>query len=269
MGIARSPAGPALLALSASALLAGALLLGGGGGSEPGGPVADGTEVPMADDVARSTPAADVADQAPVSASTPAVSAELLAAPAVQAAVAMAARDAGVDHEEVAVTDVREMTWPSSALGCPQPDMMYLEVLTPGYRVMTFAAGARRLYHTNAGGRDSAIVVPCSPEVSKQGGLDAPPPAQLEAIRADAASRAGSPETPVELVRVAPSAATTLTCDEEVQAGGGDADVSLTGELVWEITVRAGALELRYRASGNGFAHCGDLGVDADGNPIE
>jgi hypothetical protein len=29
-----------------------------------------------------------------------------------------------------------QVTWPDTSLGCPQPDMMYAQVLTPGWRVV-------------------------------------------------------------------------------------------------------------------------------------
>jgi hypothetical protein len=43
--------------------------------------------------------------------------------------------------------------WPDSSLGCPQPGMMYLQVVTPGYRLVLAADGVGAEYHTDAGGR--------------------------------------------------------------------------------------------------------------------
>lgn len=36
---------------------------------------------------------------------------------------------------DIVLVDVKEVTWSDASLGCPQPDMMYAQVLTPGYLV--------------------------------------------------------------------------------------------------------------------------------------
>lgn len=38
--------------------------------------------------------------------------------------------------------------WRDGSLGCPQPDMVYLQVITPGYRVQFTVNGKRYSYHT-------------------------------------------------------------------------------------------------------------------------
>lgn len=67
---------------------------------------------------------------------------------------ALAARQALADEKDVALAevelvDVEPVVWPNSALGCPQPDAMYLQVLTPGYRVTVSAGGQAVTYHTD------------------------------------------------------------------------------------------------------------------------
>jgi hypothetical protein len=42
---------------------------------------------------------------------------------------------------EVTVVDYEEVDWPDSSLGCPQPDMAYAQVITPGYKVIVEAEG--------------------------------------------------------------------------------------------------------------------------------
>jgi hypothetical protein len=37
---------------------------------------------------------------------------------------------------------VEAVNWPDAALGCPQPDMIYAAVITPGYRVVIATADA-------------------------------------------------------------------------------------------------------------------------------
>lgn len=67
--------------------------------------------------------------------------------------VRQAAAYANVAATDVAVQQVEEREWSDSSLGCPRPDQMYLQVITPGYLVVV-RAGTRVLeYHSDARGR--------------------------------------------------------------------------------------------------------------------
>jgi hypothetical protein len=77
----------------------------------------------------------------------------------VLAAMQAAARDAGVPLTQVSLLAYSREDWPSSALGCPQPDQSYAQVITPGYRVRLLVAGVEAEYHTDLG----AAVVRCAP----------------------------------------------------------------------------------------------------------
>ena len=44
-------------------------------------------------------------------------------------------------------------SWPDSSLGCPKPNMNYLQVITPGYRIVLEAQGRSYEYHTDTGKR--------------------------------------------------------------------------------------------------------------------
>jgi hypothetical protein len=55
----------------------------------------------------------------------------------------------GASADAISVELVEEVTWPDSGLGCPEPGMMYLQVLTPGYRIVLSAEGAEYVYHTD------------------------------------------------------------------------------------------------------------------------
>ena len=72
---------------------------------------------------------------------------------AVALAVETLARELGCDPARIAVGDVTPVTWPNSALGCPQPGMMYLQVITPGYRVRLTCDGREYTMHTDQGRR--------------------------------------------------------------------------------------------------------------------
>ncbi len=75
------------------------------------------------------------------------------AEPAVMAARWDLASRVGVEVEEVRVKDFEAVEWRDSSLGCPEPGRMYLQVITPGYRVVLQAAGQSYEYHTNQGNR--------------------------------------------------------------------------------------------------------------------
>ena len=50
--------------------------------------------------------------------------------------------------DEAQVRLVEQIDWPDSSLGCPQPDMMYAQVITPGYRVVLALDDQEYVYHT-------------------------------------------------------------------------------------------------------------------------
>ncbi|MEJ7654328.1 MAG: hypothetical protein WKH64_13890, partial [Chloroflexia bacterium] len=74
-----------------------------------------------------------------------------------QAAVAVArraaAQEANVDMNQTNVASVEPRDWNDSSLGCPQPGMSYLQVITPGYLVIVGAGGRTYEVHTDAGKR--------------------------------------------------------------------------------------------------------------------
>lgn len=57
--------------------------------------------------------------------------------------------------EQVALVETIEAEWSDSSLDCPQSGMSYLQVITPGYRVILQAGGQTYEYHAN---RDSYFV---------------------------------------------------------------------------------------------------------------
>lgn len=54
-----------------------------------------------------------------------------------------------VDISHITLVGYEEVTWPNSGLGCPEADMAYLSVLTPGYKITLSFDGAEYTYHTN------------------------------------------------------------------------------------------------------------------------
>jgi hypothetical protein len=133
----RRPASPVLAAALLVALAAGACT---GGGATPA--------------TASASPslAAPSASEAPSGLQVPSVEPGLEGVPQaiIDEAVADAAGRAGVDPSEVVVASTESTSWPNGALGCPEPGMMYTEVITPGYRVVVEAGGSRYDYRASA-----------------------------------------------------------------------------------------------------------------------
>ena len=57
------------------------------------------------------------------------------------------ARRLEIEEAEITVINAQYVTWPNSALGCPEPDMMYTQALVSGYRIRLRADGALYHYH--------------------------------------------------------------------------------------------------------------------------
>jgi hypothetical protein len=93
--------------------------------------------------------------QEPVDGATPVASKPLVDIPpeaetVMLLVVADAAQRAGVDPSQVSLVSIEAVQWPDASLGCPQSGMMYIQMITPGYRVMVAAAGVQQEYHTDS-----------------------------------------------------------------------------------------------------------------------
>ncbi|HEY3313528.1 MAG TPA: hypothetical protein VGK00_17955 [Anaerolineales bacterium] len=71
--------------------------------------------------------------------------------------------------EDIKVIETREETWPDTSLGCPQPDMMYAQMVTPGYVIVLSSPGGQFEYHTDR----NMTVVQCAHPVPTPAGMDA------------------------------------------------------------------------------------------------
>lgn len=60
-----------------------------------------------------------------------------------------------ISTSQIVLIEAMEAEWSDSSLGCPQPGMDYLQVITPGYRILLEASGTRYEYHSN---RDTYVV---------------------------------------------------------------------------------------------------------------
>ncbi len=64
------------------------------------------------------------------------------------------------DAAKIAVVAVEAVDWPDTSLGCPEPGMMYAQVITPGYKILLSHEEEIFVYHSNKENR----VVYCSRE---------------------------------------------------------------------------------------------------------
>lgn len=62
----------------------------------------------------------------------------------------------GVSIDQIAVVSVVFVEWRDASLGCPQPGMMYAQVITPGYRILLRGEEKLYEYHSARGG-DKAV----------------------------------------------------------------------------------------------------------------
>jgi hypothetical protein len=73
--------------------------------------------------------------------------------PAASAMAAMArtalASSLGIDANNVSIVSAEEVQWSDGSLGCPQPGMMYPQVITPGFKITLEASGKSYTYHTD------------------------------------------------------------------------------------------------------------------------
>lgn len=98
------------------------------------------------------------AEQAPDVSSAPALSAEAQAM--ADAGIAFVAAAQAVAPEALTVLSVEAVEWPSAALGCPQPDMVYAAVVTPGYRIVLEVGDTRYTVHTDSRPDGEKLICP-------------------------------------------------------------------------------------------------------------
>lgn len=63
------------------------------------------------------------------------------------------AQDLALAEADIAVVAVEENEWRDSSLGCPKPGVNYLQVITPGYKIMLTAQGKSYEYHSDTNRR--------------------------------------------------------------------------------------------------------------------
>ncbi len=124
--------------------------------------------------------------------------------PGVGTAIELAKRDLakrlGMPTNEIGIVSVEAVEWPDASLGCPEPGMMYAQVITPGYRITLEAGGKRYEYHSDWGKR----VVLCAEEERPAPPAITPPSIEglVELAKRDLAQRLGISANEINVIRV-------------------------------------------------------------------
>lgn len=84
----------------------------------------------------------------------------------VELAVADLSQRLGIPASEIDVAVAERVVWPDASIGCPEPDMMYAQVLQDGVRIVLEAAGER--YHYHGGGAQELFLCE-SPQAAPEG----------------------------------------------------------------------------------------------------
>ena len=63
-----------------------------------------------------------------------------------------AAARTGLRADQLRVVKVESVTWSDGSLGCPEPDLMYPQMLMPGFRISIEADGKLLDYHADQRG---------------------------------------------------------------------------------------------------------------------
>lgn len=87
----------------------------------------------------------------------------------VEQAMILVATESGVAATELTLTSMEAVEWPDSSLGCPQPDTMYMQVITPGYQItLTDATGT--VYDVHTGSNANVPMLLCTPAAGEPSG---------------------------------------------------------------------------------------------------
>ena len=65
----------------------------------------------------------------------------------VEQATALVQAEVGAQAAVVELVSIEAVNWPDSSLGCPQPDMAYAQMITPGYRIILQHSGQHYEFH--------------------------------------------------------------------------------------------------------------------------
>ena len=112
----------------------------------PSGDQDDGTEPAEQETTVTTQPPKETSETPP-----PTESVEPHPSGPVAASIADLVARLGIDASDVTVVSQEEVTWPDGSLGCPQPDMSYIQVLVNGSLIVLEVDGTTYEYHSGVG----------------------------------------------------------------------------------------------------------------------
>lgn len=164
------------------------------------------------------------------------------------------AREIGVSAESVAVAEMAETMWSSSALGCPKPDQMYAQVMTPGYRIVVTNGQETATYHADQGAEGKVPTVIRCDHPAEAGSAALGGPSVGKAMDDLRQRLAGDPAIELTQSRIAPVA--QLVCEETTPA-----PPDAPKKVVLEFHLKADGTTYVYRAWGLDVLYCGEEGA--------
>jgi len=162
----------------------------------------------------------------------------------------------GISVTEITVDSIRAVEWRDGSIGCPEPEMAYAQVITPGHKILLVVDGRTYAVHEANGRAKVCQVKKTTTQVNRQLQI-AWGPKSIEA-RADLASKLGVDE---KLVIVAGA---TQTEWEDRALGCPTAGVTYTPERVpgYVIRLRYGGREFTYHTDLEQVFPCPDISTD-------
>jgi hypothetical protein len=164
------------------------------------------------------------------------------------------ARRLAIPAQTITVQSVEAVEWPDTSLGCPQPGMMYAQVITPGCRVVLLAAGNRYTYHSDSQGR----IVYCEP-TDAQLFVSGEPKEAVELAKEDLAQRLVISSEVITFVATIGQefSADAFYCRATKDRIGGDEPPSVIAGLT--ILLEAAGRRYEYHASDQEVVFCRQL----------
>jgi hypothetical protein len=162
--------------------------------------------------------------------------------PIADLAVATLAAELGVPRERIVVESITALDWPDSSLGCPKPGMAYLQVITPGHKVMLRVGDA--VYAVHEANNKAFVCKPAPPERGASGGGQLAYGRQMLAAQRDLAERLGVP-----IREIRPAGAERRVWDD-ASLGCAEAGVQYAQEATegWVLRLRHGTRVYTYHA---------------------
>jgi len=68
--------------------------------------------------------------------------------PVIQQAIEDLAQRESIPSASIELVNYEEVTWPDASLGCPHPDMSYIQVPQDGARIILRFGDSKRIYHS-------------------------------------------------------------------------------------------------------------------------